>query len=938
MMKKRILALILAAALVLSVGSTGTVLAASAAPDFTGATAATKGSYVAASAIQEGSLLKGLAPFVGTDTTKQWTPYQSKVADLTDGEFAKQDASNRVGFLVTNHGVQLGQYANFTFSLGKKYKLTHFLVASEYEKAQWVKMVRVYASESLATLYDATNLVVDATVDGVAHYFKGAETTGSYVGFSFYYDPKGGLQKDTLWWEQIRFGELAAYGELVGAADKEPDPELDWSKATALEKGSYMPATYAPKNNLIAGQAPFYDLWESMWYNSGGTTEELTDGKFAQADGSGRVQYNVWWGDMKVEVGEWANFTFTLDRYYDLTHFLLGSEAGSAQFIKRLKIYVSQKKEDLYKEENVVADGTVSGQNNFIKGITRTGKYIGFSFYYDPNGNKQKDTLWWGLIRIGELGVYGKVSDLTAGPDVDGAQVCVEGTDMPAGTGSVDLRIGTVLRCRGAKTGNDYAADFSEATVVTEEGTYPLKKAGTLLSLRDNILKTDRPAEDILKADTLSEIHGVDVPAAKLYEVRDDEVVFTALLEGVDFDQYTTEVIVRGYATYEKDGQERTIYGPVKRICTYDVWRSAAAEDDTLTCLDRAEYLQESKSGGYFRKDAHVVFLGDSITHSGQYVRETFRYYLNKHPEDQVQMFTASPIGVPAKYVQIYLDDYAMTYEPDYVVMMYGMNDIGRNEYSTGYDAASDSTHRRIDGFEENMRANVELLQSRGIKVILCTPTTYDDTTTGATGQTAEVGCAEALRRCAVRVRNIAKDYGCLLVEFNAPMNEATEYVQNVSKRYSIINDSDRVHPTVLAHDMMARILLNAIGEEVPMYSKEKMLEMLKTYGLYGSYNMFQDIGLRDKMEALEKPVDDAIAGINVQLQRYWQAEYYYVGYANYYLSAESKIKKVQAGHYSDMTGGQFGEALNARGSRMITVKENTAKVCEDQCHMARGY
>ena len=223
--------------------------------------------------------------------------------------------------------------------------------------------------------------------------------------------------------------------------------------------------------------------------------------------------------------------------------------------------------------------------------------------------------------------------------------------------------------------------------------------------------------------------------------------------------------------------------------------------------------MKKDPSAPAFENGARVLFLGDSITTNGLFIAKIFDYYRTYLPERQVKMFN---FGVPGDSaggcVRMRRHELLLDLKPTEVVLMFGMNDIGRHYY--------DSTNRNVPEQQKNAQAAKErhteymkeivgFLREHNLPVTLCAPTPYDE----ISDVPAEnlIGCYAALRDCFEADK---KELSAIdlkgIVDFGQPMNDLLPELK-VRSLPSFIGP-DRVHPIELGHDIMARIFLHAQG------------------------------------------------------------------------------------------------------------------------------
>ena len=110
-----------------------------------------------------------------------------------------------------------------------------------------------------------------------------------------------------------------------------------------------------------------------------------------------------------------------------------------------------------------------------------------------------------------------------------------------------------------------------------------------------------------------------------------------------------------------------------------------------------------------------LCFLGDSITRRGYWIAEIFEYL----KKDRVRVYNCGVSGdsASAAIMRLYVDCLSRT--PDTVVMMFGMNDIGRTLYDEGAGDTTEKRHARIEKYKASIRTLSEMIRSAGIMVMV---------------------------------------------------------------------------------------------------------------------------------------------------------------------------------------------------------------------------
>ena len=199
-----------------------------------------------------------------------------------------------------------------------------------------------------------------------------------------------------------------------------------------------------------------------------------------------------------------------------------------------------------------------------------------------------------------------------------------------------------------------------------------------------------------------------------------------------------------------------------------------------------------------FKENEKVVFLGDSITHGGDYLYWTLAMYQLRNPGKQIRMENAGISGDSAGGGWGRLQYDVLDKKPNRVFMMFGMNDINLTLYAKGGKELDAKRLKPLKGYETYIKRICDRLKKAGVQVVLMTPTPYNQYGKNNPSTYNEVGLCTA----AEIVRKTAKAKGLDVVEFYTPM---TEIIKKHPK-YSPMR-TDKVHPNTLGQLLMAYYL-----------------------------------------------------------------------------------------------------------------------------------
>ncbi len=210
-----------------------------------------------------------------------------------------------------------------------------------------------------------------------------------------------------------------------------------------------------------------------------------------------------------------------------------------------------------------------------------------------------------------------------------------------------------------------------------------------------------------------------------------------------------------------------------------------------------------------------VCFLGDSITHGGQWHRFIELFYASRFPERAITMVNCGIGGDQAGGALKRLDWDVLVHQPTVVVIMLGMNDIGHGSYENPNPTPEmlAAREKSITSYRGNMEALIKAIQARSkAAIILVKPSPYDETAELA--KPARKGANGALGRCSEICEELAAAHGAAVVDFHGPMTRLMAEGQKIDPKYALVG-GDRVHPGPPGHLVMASLFLRAQGFEL---------------------------------------------------------------------------------------------------------------------------
>ena len=223
-----------------------------------------------------------------------------------------------------------------------------------------------------------------------------------------------------------------------------------------------------------------------------------------------------------------------------------------------------------------------------------------------------------------------------------------------------------------------------------------------------------------------------------------------------------------------------------------------------------------------------VCFLGDSITKGGLYPACIELFYVTRFPEWRIDFHNCGCGGDRAASImeatEYRLDADVFARNPTHVVVMLGMNDVERSLYGAQPKSDDVAAGRRaaIDRYGECLDAICRRVRDSGSKLILVTPSCYDETAViEAPGRDALKGVNQALAECAAVVRRLAAQHGAVVADAHALTDRVNREEQGRDPRFSITGAgqswNDRVHPGPVGSFLIAFAVLAAQGPFPPV-------------------------------------------------------------------------------------------------------------------------
>ena len=216
------------------------------------------------------------------------------------------------------------------------------------------------------------------------------------------------------------------------------------------------------------------------------------------------------------------------------------------------------------------------------------------------------------------------------------------------------------------------------------------------------------------------------------------------------------------------------------------------------------------------KEGSRVCCLGDSITELGFWI-----YDINGYLADmgsKTRFYNCGIGGNMSSDAPYYLEDEVLKLDPDYVMVMFGANDIGQYLYEkrpAGEEISENEKKKDIlkwrKKYEINMRIICQMLMQRGVELILMTPLPFDDYERQVT-RGVMYGASDELKYYGDLVRSVAREFGAGVIELHKQFKAVEDYFEKDGVR---LYEDDRVHPNENGFKIMASIVLKYLEYDV---------------------------------------------------------------------------------------------------------------------------
>lgn len=266
----------------------------------------------------------------------------------------------------------------------------------------------------------------------------------------------------------------------------------------------------------------------------------------------------------------------------------------------------------------------------------------------------------------------------------------------------------------------------------------------------------------------------------------------------------------------------------------------------------------------FFKNKDVICFLGDSITHGGQYHEFLQLFYATRYPELKLSFHNCGVSGDNSTGMIERLEEDVIKHNPTHVFVMTGMNDVNRVLYFEGTVSDSILTQRAnaLATYKQNTTLLAEKIFENNAKPIFLTPSIYDQYS--KIEKENNLGCNDALIECSNHLKKLGVKYGALVIDLNTPMRKIMEHELKKDSLFNIIG-KDRVHPSSTGHFIMfdkiistleSESLISKIGIDLNNPQCSVSSENVTLHNIYFSDTL---ISFQANENSLPYPLDDSL-------------------------------------------------------------------------------
>ena len=227
-------------------------------------------------------------------------------------------------------------------------------------------------------------------------------------------------------------------------------------------------------------------------------------------------------------------------------------------------------------------------------------------------------------------------------------------------------------------------------------------------------------------------------------------------------------------------------------------------KDIDTNMIPLAESRMQKVGDKSYQSGDKIGFIGDSITHIGNYQYFIEHFYQTRYPNRKIDFYSKGINGQSIGDAYKRLDWDVLADGENRVTLMMGVNDVDIN-------SADQSINSCVANAEKVVKDCIE----KGVEIAIVTPPLYDDRDI-VSAENGAKGKNVYMDKLCVGLRALAEKYGISVYDINALTNDVTN--KNEDVQY-VIQSGDRVHPTETGYIIIGYGYLMAQGVDAEVAS-----------------------------------------------------------------------------------------------------------------------
>lgn len=218
----------------------------------------------------------------------------------------------------------------------------------------------------------------------------------------------------------------------------------------------------------------------------------------------------------------------------------------------------------------------------------------------------------------------------------------------------------------------------------------------------------------------------------------------------------------------------------------------------------------------YYKDGDRVVFIGDSITWTGLYLKDIYAFCVTRYPNERVCFLNRGIAGdtLTRAFNRFEMD--IMSESANKACLMFGMNDYNQTYYYMQNPDSNtlDLRKRAIAQFKNNMNTMISKLSNRKINSLtFLVSSIMDETTVIDSKPVFTFGYNDALASSKDQLQTLINGSDRKLVNFNQVMFDANKELHITDPKSTVVS-GDRIHPGELGSWIMAYCFFKDLGFE----------------------------------------------------------------------------------------------------------------------------